>query len=346
MGFLDKLFGRKETPDSGSHTVRAGAISNEFEANYFIGNPLGTGAFAIVKEAIRKSDSVKFAVKIVDKTKVKGQESLIAGEIAVLKQLNHPNIVTLVDLYTTPQSYYLVMNLATGGELFDRILAKGSYTEKDAARIISQILEALAYLHNKNIVHRDLKPENVIFESRAEDSRVLLTDFGLSKTIKSNAFLTTSCGTPHYVPPEILKDYGHGTPVDMWSLGVITYVLLSGYTPFWGGETNSTTALYQSIVEGKYEFDPEYWGNISSDAKDFISKLLLVDPSARMTANVALLHPWLNTDSAVDLLPVMRKNFDAKKTFKKALIAITTIRQASIVGKTKSQTDVNQVPEI
>ncbi|OAJ38885.1 hypothetical protein BDEG_22784 [Batrachochytrium dendrobatidis JEL423] len=328
MGLFDKLFFKKEGRDVGNHTVRAGIIANEFEAHYFVGNPLGSGAFAIVKEAIRKSDGSKFAVKIVDKTKIKGQENLIAGEIAVLKQLSHPNIVSLIDFYSTPQTFYLVMNLATGGELFDRILAKGYYTEKDAALII-------------DIVHRDLKPENVIFADSSETSRVLLTDFGLSKIVKTNQFLTTSCGTPHYVPPEILKDHGHGTPVDMWSLGVITYVLLSGYTPFWGGETNSTTVLYQAIVEGSYEYDPENWDKISADAKNFISKLLLVDPSKRMTAAEALKHPWLHTEAAIDLLPNMRKNFDAKKTFKKAFLALATIRQASVLGKTKSSDSVD-----
>ncbi|EGF79735.1 hypothetical protein BATDEDRAFT_89426 [Batrachochytrium dendrobatidis JAM81] len=287
MGLFDKLFFKKEGRDVGNHTVRAGIIANEFEAHYFVGNPLGSGAFAIVKEAIRKSDGSKFAVKIVDKTKIKGQENLIAGEIAVLKQLSHPNI----------------------------LLA--------------------------NIVHRDLKPENVIFADSSETSRVLLTDFGLSKIVKTNQFLTTSCGTPHYVPPEILKDHGHGTPVDMWSLGVITYVLLSGYTPFWGGETNSTTVLYQAIVEGSYEYDPENWDKISADAKNFISKLLLVDPSKRMTAAEALKHPWLHTEAAIDLLPNMRKNFDAKKTFKKAFLALATIRQASVLGKTKSSDSVD-----
>ncbi|KAI8928586.1 kinase-like domain-containing protein [Entophlyctis helioformis] len=326
MGMFDKFFKSKAAAPKATKT---GRIQNDFDAHYFLGKTLGNGAFATVKEVVRKSDSQKFAVKIVDRSKLKDHDTMMQSEIAILQSISHPNIIALKDLYVTPTHYYLVMELASGGELFDRILAKGSYTEKDAASIVKQLISALAYLHEHNIVHRDLKPENMIFRDTTDESDILLTDFGLSKAVKTNQFLTTSCGTPHYVAPEILKDLGHGVAVDMWSIGVITYVLLCGYTPFWGGETNSTTLLYQSIVSGKFEFDEEYWGHVSSLAKEFISRLLIVDPSKRMTAKEALMHPWLSTQESVDLLPNVIKNFNAKKTFKKAVFAIASIQRAN-----------------
>ncbi|KAJ3321087.1 hypothetical protein HDV06_004645 [Boothiomyces sp. JEL0866] len=294
---------------------------SEFEKKYFIGKELGKGAYATVKIVTRKTDSVKFAVKIIDKKKMKGEEEAVKQEIDILSKIRNPHIVSLVDLCTDKEHYYLVMDLATGGELFDRILSKGSYGEKDAAKLVAQILTALDYLHNIDIVHRDLKPENLLFRTESEDSDLLLADFGLSRVVHQNEFLKTSCGTPHYVAPEILKESGHGKPVDMWSLGVITYVLLCGYTPFWGGETNSVPVLYNAIVNGKYEFDEENWSIISKDAKDFISKLLLVNPSKRMTVKEAAAHPWLSTENNTNLLDNVRKNFSARTTLRKAVNA-------------------------
>ncbi|KAI8899285.1 kinase-like domain-containing protein [Globomyces pollinis-pini] len=256
MDCLAACFGNKT---NNNHTL------SDYDKHYFTGTDLGAGAFAVVKKATRKSDGKQFAVKIIDKAKVKGVAD-VQTEIEVLKKLHHSHIISLIDLFQTNTHYYLIMELATGGELFDRILAKGKYTEKDAASLVKQLLKALNYLHDEvNIVHRDLKPENLIFRDPSETSDLLVTDFGLSKVIQSNEFLKTSSGTPSYVAPEILQESGHGKGVDMWSTGVITYVMLCGYTPFWGGESNSTTILYQSIVKGKYEYEEEYWGMISSE---------------------------------------------------------------------------------
>lgn len=167
-----------------------------------------------------------------------------------------------------------------------------------------------------HLIFRDLKPENLLFRDKREDSDLMVTDFGLSKNVH-NDILGTTCGSPHYVAPEVLKGVGHGKPVDMWALGVITFVLLCGYTPFWGGEENSTTLLYQDICAGKYEFESQYWDMISDEAKTFIRKLLLVNPDARMTASQAADHPWLCTENKVDILPTIKKNFNPKRTFKK-----------------------------
>ncbi|KAJ3300449.1 hypothetical protein HK104_000507 [Borealophlyctis nickersoniae] len=306
----------------------SGQFKSGFDELYFVGRQLGTGSFATVKECTRKSDSRKFAVKIVDKYHVKGKEDMLRSEIAVLKKVHHPNIVTLHDLYETDSHIYLVTDLATGGELFDQIFAKGSYTEKDASALVKQLLNALAYLHNLDIVHRDLKPENLLFKDTTETSDIMVTDFGLSKIAAGADFLRTACGTPHYVAPEILKQTGHGKPVDMWAMGVITYVLLCGYTPFWGGEDSSNAALYQAIVDCNYEFDEEYWGQISQSAKDFIKACLVVDPAARLTARQALEHPWLLTESTFDLKPNLEKNFNARRTFRKAILAVSSINRA------------------
>lgn len=182
------------------------------------------------------------------------------------------------------------MQLATGGELFDRILSKGFYTEEDAAKVVKELLLGLNYLHNEvGIIHRDLKPENLLYRDKSDSSDILLTDFGLSRVMDEAGFLKTACGTPNYVAPEMLRETGHGTPVDMWSTGVITYVLLCGYTPFWGGETNSTPALYEAILNADYQFEDEYWGLVSPEAKDFISKLLVVNPEKRMDVKMVLI---------------------------------------------------------
>ena len=237
---------------------------------------------------------------------------MLKTEVSIMQRLDHPNIIKLHDLYRTDKHYYLVMELATGGELFDRILARGTYSELDAARMVSQITDALQYIHSMNIVHRDLKPENMIFKDKTESSKLLLTDFGLSRGVKTNQFLSTCCGSPHYIAPEVLQNKGHGTQVDMWSLGVIAYVLLCGYTPFWGGEEDSVEKLYQAIVSCDFQFEDEAWADISELAKEFITKLLILDPNHRMTAKGAMNHPWLKTTVDRDILPMYKKNVSAK----------------------------------
>jgi calcium/calmodulin-dependent protein kinase I len=188
MGLFDSLL----------KNIKRKPLQTDFEVNYFIERELGKGAFATVKQVTRKSDGKKFAVKIIDKKRAKGQDSAIQDEIEVLKQLSHPNIISMVELYETTKCYNLVMELATGGELFERILAKGHYFEKDAAGLVKQLLSALVYIHDEvGIVHRDLKPENLLFRDATENSDLLVTDFGLSRVIQQNEFLSTSCGTPH-----------------------------------------------------------------------------------------------------------------------------------------------------
>ncbi|KAJ3008568.1 hypothetical protein HKX48_008456, partial [Thoreauomyces humboldtii] len=192
----------------------------QYDQCYFTGKQLGLGTFAVVKECTRKSDSQKFAVKVIEKSALDGKLDMLRTEIDVLKRVQHVNLVSLVDYFETDRHVYLVTALCSGGELFDRILAKGQFLEKEASVLVRQLLMGVSYLHDQDIVHRDLKPENLLFKEPADDANLMITDFGLSRMVPDGVFLQTACGTPHYVAPEILRQKGHGKPVDMWAVGV------------------------------------------------------------------------------------------------------------------------------
>ncbi|KAF9165216.1 hypothetical protein DFQ26_000426 [Actinomortierella ambigua] len=262
---------------------------------YKTGRTLGQGTYAVVKEAVHIETGKRYAVKVINKKLMEGKEHMIRNEIAVLRRISvgHANILTLVDYFETLNNLYLVTELAEGGELFDRICRKGNYYERDAAQLVLTICSAVAYLHDEGIVHRDLKPENLLFKTAAEDSELLIADFGLSRIIDQDKFhlLTTTCGTPGYMAPEIFQKTGHGKPVDMWALGVITYFLLCGYTPF---DREDSQDEMHAIMSAEYRFAPnEYWQGVSETAKSFVRGLLTIDPKQRMTAQQALHHPWL-----------------------------------------------------
>lgn len=225
---------------------------------------------------------------------------------------------------------YLVTDLALGGELFDRICRKGSYFESDAADLVRTTLSALSYLHDHGIVHRDLKPENLLFRGPEDNADLLIADFGLSRIMEEEQFhvLTTTCGTPSYMAPEIFRKTGHGKPVDIWALGVITFFLLIGYTPF--DRANNVEEM-QAILNAEYVFEPEeHWQDISSEAKDFIDRCLTIDPKLRPTAHDALGHPFVAERKDVrgaDLLPEVRKNFNAKGTLHAAIDTVRAINK-------------------
>jgi len=259
------------------------------------GRTLGHGTYSVVKEAVHIQTGKQYATKVISKRLMKGREHMVKNEIVVLKRISqgHKNILTLVDYFETPNNLYLVTDLARGNELFDRIYHKGSFYESDAANIIRSIASGVAYLHSHGIVHRDLKPENLLFQTPDEDSDLLIADFGLSRIIDEEKFrmLTTTCGTPAYMAPEIFKKSGHGKPVDVWAIGVITYFLLCGYTPF---DRDSSAEEMQAILACDYSFEPEeYWQDVSEDARDFISKCLQIDVDKRITAEECLKHPFL-----------------------------------------------------
>jgi calcium/calmodulin-dependent protein kinase I len=272
---------------------------------------LGTGNFSVVKKCRDRETKMMYALKIIDKKLVEGKEEMIETECEILRRVKHPNIVSMVEAFDTEDKLYLVMDLATGGELFERIVAKGSYTELDASRLVKSMLEAIHYLHSLDVVHRDLKPENLLYSDPSDDARIMITDFGLSKLRKEEdaaaRSLKTACGTPGYVAPEVLRQRGYGKEVDLWSAGVITYILLCGYPPFYHEDQ---TQLFELILRGRYEFHSEYWANISDSAKDLVRSLLTVDPSKRATPDQALKHPWIAGEAS---------SKDIMETFKEGL---------------------------
>eukprot|EP01119_Soliformovum_irregulare_P014605 TRINITY_DN3_c0_g1_i1.p1 TRINITY_DN3_c0_g1~~TRINITY_DN3_c0_g1_i1.p1 ORF type:complete len:303 (-),score=83.98 TRINITY_DN3_c0_g1_i1:46-954(-) len=266
-------------------------MTEKIEDHYDLKQVIGKGAFSVVHEATNKKTGERVAVKIIDhKTAEEGDQKRLQTEIAILKKVNHPNVVGLRDLFETSEKLYLVMELITGGELFDKIVERGQYSEKDASVIVKKMISAVEYLHANGIAHRDLKPENLLLRG-ADETDVMLSDFGLSKIMTGNTMMETACGTPYYVAPEVLSGEGYDKEVDMWSVGVITYLLLCGFPPFYG---ESLPEVFEQIMKAEFDFPAPYWTDITPHAKDFISKLLVTDTVKRLTASQASQHPWVN----------------------------------------------------
>ena len=313
--------------------------------NYTFGKTLGAGSFGIVRYARDNSTDEEVAVKIILKKALKGNESMIIDEMQLLEQLNNPHIVGFRDWFESKDKFYLVTQLATGGELFDRIVQKGRFTEHDASLVVLQMLEALEYLHNKDIVHRDIKPENILYLTSKDDSPIVLADFGIAKRLQNpNEKLTSSAGSFGYAAPEVILGTGHGKPCDIWSLGVVTYTLLCGYSPF------RSENVQDFINEVKHNnaviFHADYWKDVSKDARRFIIKALQFNPDNRPTATELLNDPWLVSIAKeykeTDLLPNFKQGFDAKKKFRQA---IELVKLNNRIKKLKEwQTDEDDDP--
>ncbi|SNX87854.1 probable CMK1 - Ca2+/calmodulin-dependent ser/thr protein kinase type I [Melanopsichium pennsylvanicum] len=286
---------------------------------------LGEGTFGIVRSAIWKAADppIGVAVKVISKRILRGHDEIVKDEMNVLKGLDQPHVVKFLDWFESKDKYYLVFEEATGGELFERILERGRFTELDACRTIRTVLSAIQYLHHHNIVHRDIKPENILYRTKAEDANVVLVDFGIAAHMKDDdEVLTSVCGSFGYAAPEILAKKGHGKAVDMWSLGVITYTMLCGYTPF---RSDDAAALAAETQRGKVEFHDRYWKNVSAQAKDFVKACLTVDPKKRITADQGMAHAWLTehreeTQGVHDISAGLRENY--RKRWKSAIAAV------------------------
>nr|XP_027226254.1 calcium/calmodulin-dependent protein kinase type 1-like isoform X1 [Penaeus vannamei] len=285
------------------------------------------------------------AIKIIDKKALKGKEDSLENEIKVLRRLTHPNIVQLLETFEDKHKVYLVMELVTGGELFDRIVEKGSYTEKDASHLIRQVLEAVDYMHDQGVVHRDLKPENLLYYSQDEDSKIMISDFGLSK-MEDSGIMATACGTPGYVAPEVLAQKPYGKAVDVWSIGVIAYILLCGYPPFYD---ENDANLFAQILKGEFEFDSPYWDEISDSAKDFIRQLMCVDVEKRYTCKQSLGHPWISGNAASDknihssVSEQLKKNF-AKSRWRQLMHAIVMVHKMQRLALSSTNMEVDTPP--
>merc|ERR1719265_1089141 len=221
----------------------------KIEAFYDIGHKIGSGGFSTVRIATSKTDKKECAVKIIQKKALGSDLELVGKEIDIMRRIDHPHVIKLFDIFETSSHIYMVLELVTGGELFDRIVERGFFSEQDARAVIRCMLSAVDYLHKENIVHRDLKPENLLCTSRESDVDVKLADFGLSTVFDAQTILSTTCGTPGYVAPEVLMQRGYGKEVDLWSIGVIAYILFCGFPPFYSEDQNE---LFQQIITAKF----------------------------------------------------------------------------------------------
>jgi len=333
-------------PASRSNLKRDGEITKYYDLQ----ENLGKGSFAVVKRAQRKSDNRSFAIKIIRKDKLTPDElKVVYDEMNILRSVQHPNCVKLFEVYETPRKIQMVMELLTGGELFDRIVAKDHFTEKEAAEVIRDMADALRYLHANNIVHRDLKPENIVYLTQDPNSITKLTDFGLAKAKTKGITMTTACGTPQYVAPEILRNERYTSKVDIWSLGVILYIMLCGFPPFYHTDT---AQLYEQIKSASYSFPDPYWRDISPEAKDLVMRMLTLDPQQRISATEVLQHPWLraakNNTRALGSEHTQRiKLLQAKRKLRRAVqLIIAANKFASILDKlAHDETYLNVVAE-
>ncbi|XP_032069596.1 calcium/calmodulin-dependent protein kinase type IV [Thamnophis elegans] len=310
---------------------------------YDLESELGRGATSIVYRCRQKGTQKPFAVKILKKTVDK---KIVRTEIGVLLRLSHPNIIKLKEIFETPTEISLVLELVTGGELFDRIVEKGYYSERDAADAVKQILEAVAYLHANGIVHRDLKPENLLYATQAPDAPLKIADFGLSKIVADHVTMKTVCGTPGYCAPEILRGCAYGSEVDMWSIGIITYILLCGFEPFY--DERGDQYMFKRILNCEYDFVSPWWDDVSLNAKDLVRKLIVLDPKKRLTTFQALQHPWVTGKAAnfihMDTAQKKLQEFNARRKLKAAVKAVVASTRLGSVGYHSSH-DSNKLSE-
>jgi len=309
----------------------------EFKHKYQLKGVLGNGNYSIVRRGVDLETNENVAVKVIDKRKLtKEDEAALRVEVEVLSTLNHPNIIKMFGFYNEGKQYCIVTELMNGGELFDRIVKKEFYSEKDAQRVVRTMASVIKYMHDKDVVHRDLKPENILLTDDTDNATIKIADFGFARPVVRG--LSTACGTPGYVAPEIISGQPYGKSVDIWSLGVIIYILLCGYPPFYSG---NQTQLFKMIREGKFAFDSPYWDPISDSAKDLIKKCLTVDVHKRLDINGVLNHPWVATEAKSENIANVLgelKMFNARRKLRSAIkAAIAANRLIAIAESFRGQ---------
>ncbi|XP_065106735.2 calcium/calmodulin-dependent protein kinase (CaM kinase) II beta 1 isoform X23 [Paramisgurnus dabryanus] len=296
-----------------------------FTDEYQLYEELGKGAFSIVRRCVKLSTGQEYAAKIINTKKLSARDhQKLEREARICRLLKHPNIVRLHDSISEEGFHYLLFDLVTGGELFEDIVAREYYSEADASHCIQQILEAVLHCHQMGVVHRDLKPENLLLASKCKNAAVKLADFGLAIEVQGDQQAWFGfAGTPGYLSPEVLRKEAYGKPVDIWACGVILYILLVGYPPFWDEDQHK---LYQQIKAGAYDFPSPEWDTVTPEAKNLINQMLTINPAKRITAQEALKHPWVCQRSTVASMMHRQetveclKKFNARRKLKGAIL--------------------------
>ncbi|XP_023686069.1 calcium/calmodulin-dependent protein kinase type II subunit gamma isoform X15 [Paramormyrops kingsleyae] len=316
--------------------------STRFTDEYQLYEELGKGAFSVVRRCVKKSTGQEYAAKIINTKKLSARDhQKLEREARICRLLKHPNIVRLHDSIAEEGFHYLVFDLVTGGELFEDIVAREYYSEADASQCINQILESVSHIHQHDIVHRDLKPENLLLASKMKGAAVKLADFGLAIEVQGDQQAWFGfAGTPGYLSPEVLRKDPYGKPVDIWACGVILYILLVGYPPFWDEDQHK---LYQQIKAGAYDFPSPEWDTVTPEAKNLINQMLTINPAKRITADQALKHPWVCQRSTVasmmhrqETVECLRK-FNARRKLKGAILT-TMLVSRNFSGLGRQQT--------
>ncbi|XP_015766543.1 PREDICTED: death-associated protein kinase 2-like [Acropora digitifera] len=314
---------------------------DNFENFYDILDEIGSGQFAVVKKCSEKSTGTEYAAKIMKKKRRRGSRrgvstEEIIREASILLKTRHEGVIYLHAVFETTVDYTLVLELVSGGELFEFLSEQEYLSESEALGFTKQVVEAIHYLHDNHIVHLDIKPENIVLKDR-EEKKIKLIDFGLAKIIPPGEIVRAIMGTPEFVAPEVLNFEPVGTQTDMWAVGVLTYILLSGASPFLADDDNET---FMNIQNVDYKFDEEYFSEISKQAKDFISKLLLKNPRDRLSARDCLKHSWLQPDEeavkkrrSTLIKTDTFKAFTARERWKTSMKKVIALNRLGVLGK-------------
>ncbi|XP_036292173.1 calcium/calmodulin-dependent protein kinase type II subunit beta isoform X5 [Pipistrellus kuhlii] len=314
------------------------APCTRFTDEYQLYEDIGKGAFSVVRRCVKLCTGHEYAAKIINTKKLSARDhQKLEREARICRLLKHSNIVRLHDSISEEGFHYLVFDLVTGGELFEDIVAREYYSEADASHCIQQILEAVLHCHQMGVVHRDLKPENLLLASKCKGAAVKLADFGLAIEVQGDQQAWFGfAGTPGYLSPEVLRKEAYGKPVDIWACGVILYILLVGYPPFWDEDQHK---LYQQIKAGAYDFPSPEWDTVTPEAKNLINQMLTINPAKRITAQEALKHPWVCQRSTVASMMHRQetveclKKFNARRKLKGAILTTMLATRNFSVGR-------------